>query len=67
MFNEIKRLHSQAITPAELLMLTTPDNVSLFDRTWILLQKTDLKQLKHALSTKNLLWLLQESQPRFES
>lgn len=47
--------------PDELMMLSLPDNISIIQRTHLLLQKTGKQQKMAVLSPKNLLWLVNEN------
>lgn len=42
-------------------MLSLPDNISIIQRTHLLLQKTGKQQKMAVLSPKNLLWLVNEN------
>lgn len=66
--NEIQRLkNKRKVLPDELLMLTVPENITLFQRTQILLSKTNKHQRMAALSKRNLLWLVRENPRQFTS
>ena len=59
--NEISRLKKRKVLTDELNLLTLPEDLSSFDRTLLLLQKTNPTQKLAALQPSNLIPLVKDS------